>query len=133
LILLVFLIFFGHYKVNLAISCTGFNAHHLRSLKDVVENYHQNWADKMAGLLIEVYRRVENLKALGFNEMPDEEMQTWHKRYHDIISKGIEKDKQKSPWIMNKKGKPKKSKALQLLIKLQQYDIETLAFMYDFL
>jgi transposase len=87
----------------------------------------------MAGLLIEVYRRVENLKALGFNEMPDEEMQTWHKRYHDIISKGIEEDKQKSPQIMNKKGKPKKSKALQLLIKLQQYDIETLAFMYDFL
>ena len=41
-------------------------------------------------------------------------------------------DIQKSPIVLNKRGEPKKSKPLQLLLKLQQYDIETLAFMYDF-
>lgn len=108
------------------------NAHHLRSLKDVVENYHQEWADKMAGLLIVVHRQVEDLKVQGLTEMPMEETKMWHERYHDILSKGIEEDSQKSPQVLNKKGKPKKSKPLQLLLKLQQFDIETLAFMYDF-
>lgn len=108
------------------------NAHHLRSLKDIAENYHQDWANDMAGLLIEVYRRVEALKSQGFVEMPEEEMKSWHERYHGIVSDGIAEDAQKSPQVLNKKGKPKKSKPLQLLLKLQQYDIETLAFMYDF-
>ncbi|RXE57585.1 hypothetical protein EFD62_16900 [Acetivibrio mesophilus] len=30
-------------------------------------------------------------------------------------------------WVLNKNSKP-----LQLLLKLQQYDIKILAFMYDF-
>lgn len=64
--------------------------------------------------------------------MAFEETLTWLSRYHMIIEKGIEEDCQKSPKIFNKKGKEKKSKALQLLFKLQKYDIETLAFMCDF-
>lgn len=108
------------------------NAHHLRSLKDMTENYHQEWSSEMAGLLVEIYRRVEELKASGFAEMPQEELKTWHERYHVILIAGISEDDQKSPKVLNKKGEPKKSKPLQLLLKLQQYDIETLAFMYDF-
>lgn len=120
-----------YYRFN---DCTHAecNSHHLRSLKDVVENYHQEWADEMAGLLIEIHRRVEGLKTQGFNQTSEEEIQLWHERYHDILSKGMVEDNQKSPQILNKKGEPKKSKPLQLLLKLQQYDIETLAFMYDF-
>ena len=108
------------------------NAHHLHSLKDVVDNYHQDWASEMIGLLIEVYRRIEDLKAQGFNRMSEEEMQQWYEQYHDIIFIGIDEDTQKSPQVLNKKGKPKKIKPLQLLLKLEQYDIETLAFTYDF-
>lgn len=108
------------------------NAHNLRYLKDIAENYHQDWANEMSGLLIEVNRRVKNLKIEGFFEMPKEEIQIWQERYLSIIEKGILEDADKSPQILNKKGKPTKSKALQLLLKLQNYDIETLAFMYDF-
>lgn len=108
------------------------NSHNLRYLKDVVENYHQDWADEMVGLLIETHRRVEDLKAGGACEMPEEEIRLWYKRYHSIIEKGIAEDAVKSPQVLNKKGKVKKSKPLQLLLKLQQYDIETLAFIYDF-
>ena len=86
----------------------------------------------MISLLIEIHRRVEDLKLQNINNMPDEEIQKWHNQYHDIIDKGIAEDVQKSPIILNKKGKQKKSKSLQLLLKFQQYDIETLAFMYDF-
>ena len=108
------------------------NSHHLRSLKDIVENYHQDWAKEMAGLLIEINRRVEALKASGADKMPASEIKIWHQRYHNIIDAGIVEDTQKSPQVLNKKGKLTKSKPLQLLLKLQQYDIETLAFMYDF-
>jgi len=108
------------------------NAHNLRYLKDIAENYHQDWANEMASLLIEINRRVKSLKIEGFFEMPKEEIQIWHKRYHSIIEIGILEDGVKSPQILNKKGKLTKSKALQLLFKLQNYDLETLAFMYDF-
>ncbi len=108
------------------------NAHHLRSLKDVAENYHQEWGEKMGGLLVEIHRRVKDLKSQGLKGMPQDELEIWHKRYHDIITAGIAEDEQKSLRVLNKKGEPKKSKPLQLLHKLRQYDIETLAFMYDF-
>jgi transposase len=120
-----------YYRFN---DCTHAecNSHHLRSLKDIVENYHQDWANEMSGLLIAINRRVEALKASNADKMPDSEIKAWHQRYHNIIDAGIMEDAQKSPRVINKKGKPTKSKPLQLLLKLQQYDIETLAFMYDF-
>ena len=108
------------------------NSHHLRYLQDMSENYHQDWANEMAGLLIGINRRVEGLKAGGADKMPDAETKTWQAQYHTIIDKGIVEDTQKSPQVLNKRGKPIKSKPLQLLLNLQQYDIETLAFMYDF-
>lgn len=108
------------------------NSHNLRYLKDMVENRHHDWANEMTGLLIEIHRRVGDLKASGSINMPDTEIKIWHERYHNIIERGIAEDTLKSPLVLNKKGKPIKSKPLQLLLKLQQYDIETLAFMYDF-
>jgi transposase len=108
------------------------NSHNLRYLTDIDENYHQDWSNKMAGLLTEINRRVEDLKISGIDKMSDTEMNTLHQQYHNIIDNGIVEDTQKSPQVLNKKGKPIKSKPLQLLLKLQQYDIETLAFMYDF-
>lgn len=108
------------------------NSHNLRYLKDILENYHQNWAEDMISLLIEIHRKVQELKRQNIKSMLDEELHECHKVYHAIIKKGILEDAKKSPIILNKKGKQKKSKALLLLLKFQQYDIETLAFMYDF-
>jgi len=108
------------------------NAHNLRYLRDIAENYHQDWANEMSSLLIEIKIRVKDLNSQGLFEMPNEEIHLWQKRYHNIIEKGILEDAEKSPQILNKKGKLTKSKALQLLFKLRDYDIETLAFMYDF-
>lgn len=108
------------------------NSHHLRQLKEILENYKQNWAGDMISLLIEINRRVDDLKQQNLTSMRDEELQEWHNKYHDIIEKGIEENNKKSPVVLNKRGKPKRSKPLNLLLKLQKYDIETLAFMYDF-
>ena len=108
------------------------NSHHLRALQDVADNYHQDWAGNMGSTLLEIYSRVEDLKECGVIEMPALEIEQWNMRYHKIIEEGIKEDADKSPVVLNRWDKPKKSKPLQLLLKLQQYDIETLAFMYDF-
>ena len=86
----------------------------------------------MADLLVEIHRRVKTLKEQGMDQMLQEEIERWHRHYHDLVVDGMAQDSQKSALQLNKKGKPKKSKPLQLLLKLQHYDIETLAFMYDF-
>ena len=108
------------------------NSHHLRYLKDILENYKQNWAADMTRLLIEIHRKVDELKHQGIDSMPDTELFEWHNKYHEIIVEGIAEDTEKSPIVLNNKGKPKKSKPMNLLLRLQKYDIETLAFMYDF-
>jgi len=46
----------------------------------------------MAGLLIEINRRVKDLKMEGLLEMAKEEIQIWQELYHSIIEKGILED-----------------------------------------
>ena len=109
------------------------NSHNLRYLKDIYENYGHEWAKYMAGLMIELKRQVETLKAEGLTGMETTQTEGWKTRFHSLIKEGIKEDDEKSPKIVSKKtGKPQRSKALNLLLKLQKYDIETLTFMYDF-
>jgi transposase len=111
------------------------NSHNLRYLRDIYENYGQNWAKTMSELLIEIKKRVELLKTEGFKEVNLSESIEWSEKYHNVIIIGMVKDYEKNKATYENvegKKKPKKSKALQLLLKLQKYDIETLAFMYDF-
>jgi transposase len=125
-----------HYKTYYTFkNCTHAecNSHNLRYLRDIYENYNQEWSKSMADLLIEIKNRVEKLKDSGNAGMETAEVKIWNSKYHQIIVDGICEDDQKSIKVISKKtGKPKKSKSLNLLLKLQQYDIETLAFMYDF-
>lgn len=109
------------------------NAHNLRYLREISENFDQEWAQMMASLLVEIKNRVGSLKEAGVSSMDETECNTWFGRYHCIINNGILEDSQKSPTrISEKTGKPLDSKALNLLQKLKEYDIETLAFMFDF-
>ena len=109
------------------------NAHNLRYLKEISESFNHEWVKNMAGLLIELKNQVEELATTGLTSMEASLIESWMTRYHRIIEEGIQEDDEKSPKIFSKKtGKPQRSKALNLLLKLQKYDIETLAFMFDF-
>jgi len=109
------------------------NSHNLRYLQDIYENYNHEWAKNMASFLIELKGQVEALKTEGMTGMEATQTDGWMTRYKSIIEEGITEDDEKSPKVFSKKtGKPQRSKALNLLLKLQNYDIETLAFMYDF-
>jgi transposase len=109
------------------------NAHNIRILKGIHENFNHNWAMDMGSLLIEIKREVDSLKCKEITFMPESNIKAYDERYKVIIVQGKEEDTKKcSVKISKKTGNPVKSEALRLLQKLEKYDIETLSFMYDF-
>ena len=109
------------------------NAHNIRILKGIHENFKHIWAMNMASLLIEIKREVDSLKSKGATSMAESDIKAYDERYKNIIAQGKEEDAEKCfVKISNKTGKPVKSDALRLLQKLEEYDVETLSFMYDF-
>jgi transposase len=108
------------------------NSHNLRHCKNVVENYKQDWANDMAALFIEINRRVKDLKEAGFSKMDEDEINKYFTLYNGIIEKGLIEDEEKSLKRFNKKGKLLNSTPRNLLTKFKEYDLETLAFMFDF-
>ena len=109
------------------------NSHNLRYLKEIYENFDHAWAKAMAGFLIELKNQVEAMKTEGLTGMEVTQSEAWMTIFHSIINEGIKEDDERSPQVFSKKtGKLLRTKALNLLLKMQKYDIETLAFMYDF-
>jgi transposase len=105
------------------------NAHVLRNLKGIYEDFKCKWAENMADLLIEIKKRVDTLKAEGQTEMKAPEIFKYEAIYKDIIIKG----KLECPTPVSEiTGKLKKNAAHRLLTRLEKYDVETLSFMYDF-
>jgi len=109
------------------------NSHNLRYLKEIYENFDHAWAKAMAGFLIELKNQVEAMKTEGLIGMEATQSEAWMTIFHSIIKEGIKEDDERSLKVFSKKtGKLLRTKALNLLLKMQKYDIETLAFMYDF-
>ena len=79
----------------------------------------------MAGFLIELKDHVEALKTEGMTGMEAIQTEGWMRRYKSIIEEGIKEDDEKSPKVFSKKtSKLQRSKALNLLLKLQKYDLK---------
>ncbi|MCB2313688.1 transposase [Clostridium tagluense] len=109
------------------------NAHNMRILKGIHENFGHTWAINMGTLLIEIKRQVDSLKCIGATSMAESDIKAYDERYKIIIAQGKKEDAEKCLVKISKKtGNPVKSYALRLLRKLEEYDIETLSFMYDF-
>lgn len=109
------------------------NAHNIRILKGIHENFAHIWAMDMGSLLIEIKRKVDSLKSKGAASMAESDIKAYDERYRNIIAQGKKEDAEKCSVKMHKKtGNPVKSDALRLLQKLEKYDVETLSFMYDF-
>jgi transposase len=47
------------------------NAHHIRTLKGIHENFLHEWAQDMGSLLVKIKRQVDSLKETGCTEMPE--------------------------------------------------------------
>ena len=106
------------------------NAHHLRELICIYEDYDQRWAQQLIDLLLEIKERREKSKG---NSFAAKTILGFEEKYREILKTGMEVNPPPvDPPQKKKRGRKKKSKPLNLLERLQEHEKATLAFMYDF-
>lgn len=110
------------------------NAHVLRELTFLVEQYLQTWADEMIKLLLDIKQTVEVAKELGRETLSVEQIASFESRYDQIVAQGLlanpaPEETNQQP---KKRGKAKQSQAKNLLDRLKDHRAKQLAFMYDF-
>lgn len=106
------------------------NAHLLRELIFVHEEIGQRWAGEMIGHLLAIKGAVDEAKA---NRLSKKYLRRFERRYRRILKMGrVENPVARREPGRRKRGRPKKSKAANLLGRFEGYRNEILAFMYDF-
>lgn len=109
------------------------NAHHLRELTAIAEHAQQPWATTMKDLLGEIKAQVDTARAQGETRLDDAMGAAFVARYQAIITEGyaanpLPPEPDTGP---KKRGRPKQSKARNLLDRLSGHQQEVLAFMTD--
>jgi transposase len=106
------------------------NSHHLRELDAIAETTAQSWASEMIELLESTWGLVQDVKENGYNTLSVEALDTTFKKYKTIITTGYLENP--PPESTGKQGRPKRSKALNLLMRLDLYTDDVLRFATDF-
>jgi len=117
-----------HWKPYYRYDCSHAlcNAHHLRELERAWEQDHQQWAEEMQALLLDMAAATE---AAG-GQLPPDEAQRWRHRYRSLLEKAeTECPPPDESQRQGKRGRLKRSKARNLLERLRDFEQDTLRFM----
>jgi transposase len=110
------------------------NAHHLRELVFIKEQYKQAWAGNMIELLCRIKKTVDRAKEAKRQQVSSATLQRYRKRYRRLVAAGYRANP--APLSQERRdgqrGKLKQHPARNLLDRLSKYQSETLAFMSDF-
>jgi len=107
------------------------NAHLLRELTFLNEVLHQKWAKRMLDLLLRMHRSVaaSNARA-GPSAAPHRA--AWTRKYQAILREGFAENPEPRPTPGPRlRGRPRHTKAQNLLLRLRQHESSVLAFLYD--
>jgi transposase len=107
------------------------NAHHLRNLTFINEQFDQEWAKNMIDLLLDIKKHKESFIYSDKFSFTDIQIRKYEAEYDNLIEIGIEAN---PPPVQpkNKRGRKKKGEALNLAERFRDYKASILAFMYNF-
>jgi transposase len=108
------------------------NAHLLRELTFLWEECGQRWADKLINALLEWKKVVETAIGKGYSRMSEKRIQEIREEYREIVAKGMRANPPPQDTGPRRRGRKKKSKALNLVERLQNYEDEVLRFVLDY-
>jgi transposase len=97
------------------------NAHHLRELNACIENK-EAWAKKMKNLLLEAHKLEKKLPEM---------VQKIDFSYDKIVEEGFKYHEERSPLPQKKRGKMKRRKGHNFLIRLRDYKSSVLKFLKE--
>jgi len=106
------------------------NAHHLRELRFVTEQYGQAWAGEMAQLLLDIKTEVGH--AVDAMTLPPDRIAHYTVWYEALLQAGFEANPPPETASPGQRGRKKQSPPKNLLDRLSKYKAATLAFMHDF-
>ena len=107
------------------------NAHHLRELLFIHEQYEQPWAHEMSELLLDIKDEIETAKSQQ-TTLSAERVTCFEQCYDKLIIQGLDTNPPSANPPPKKRGRKKQSPPKNLLDRLQQFKPQVLAFMYDF-
>jgi transposase len=107
------------------------NAHHLRELLLVVEQYAQPWAEEMIHLLLDIKAEVDLAPAAQW-ALPPDRLAHFEQQYDACVEHGLAANPLPTDPPTKKRGRKKQTPPRNLLDRLQHYKAQVLAFMYDF-
>ncbi len=107
------------------------NAHHLRELQFITEQYAQPWAADMAQLLRDIKAEVDEAAVVA-NALPPERIAHFRQEYKTILQQGFQANPTPAKPQPKRRGRLKQSPPKNLLDRLDKHKTGVLAFMTDF-